>query len=296
VREDGRSARHLAPRQAGGADLSGGQSAAQQLKGLLESRMLANAVIQKNNLMPVLLSGKDNNTYTDVEREQMARMLAGSVTVNDDKKTGLLTMSIKFTSPQIAAHIANAYTDALEAYLSQNNLTTARRSRVFLENQLEENKREMLEAGKELKLFYSAGQVPNNVEPRINVPLFLKSSENPELASLQKAYDRNQELLKKNEKSAQQKVIEGVPHQVYLEYLVLRKEVLIKINALLAQQYALAKVEESKEELAFQVIDSASQYLTRTQPSRSLLLTMALILSTALACFIILFKEFFHQN
>ena len=90
-------------------------------------------------------------------------------------------------------------------------------------------------------------------------------------------------------------VAKDIPQQVYLQYLTLRRELLIKMNALLTQQYEMAKIEEAREELSFQVIDSAEAPEKRFKPKRKQIVMVAFFASIFLAVFLAFFLEYIEK-
>jgi len=78
--------------------------------------------------------------------------------------------------------------------------------------------------------------------------------------------------------------VKKVPQQVYLQYLTLRHEILAKMSAVTAQQLELAKMEEAKDELKFQVVDPAIIPLTKCWPKRSEMVLTAFLTSLLFMC------------
>jgi uncharacterized protein involved in exopolysaccharide biosynthesis len=96
-------------------------------------------------------------------------------------------------------------------------------------------------------------------------------------------------------KSSEIQIAKNIPQQVYLQYLTLRRDLLGKINILLTQQYEMAKIEEAKEDLAFQVVDPARVPLKRFKPQRRKIVTMAFMASLFLAFFLVFFLEYVQR-
>ncbi|HPQ82062.1 MAG TPA: hypothetical protein PLZ86_10155, partial [bacterium] len=255
-----------------------------------------------------------------------------------------------FKGEELAARVVNSYLEQLQNFINKNALTTAKRNRLFIEEQLAENKEDLLEAGKEINEFYQGGKV-SSAEAKIHVPLgrntsqvtgdkdigtrnselgtrnlgvMAESSPNPESriptsgvnpnpesripspegvadaghGSQVTGHEAEQLLSKKadiEKKIAQARVVKDVPQQVYLSYLMLRRELLGKVNALLTTQYEMAKIEESKEDLAFQVIDYAVPPVLRASPKRAQICIMSFFAALFLAVFIAFFREYLER-
>jgi tyrosine-protein kinase Etk/Wzc len=96
-------------------------------------------------------------------------------------------------------------------------------------------------------------------------------------------------------KLAEANVVKNVPQQVYLTYLMLRRELLAKVNALLTTQYEMAKIEEAKEDLAFQVIDKAVPPVHKFAPKRAQICIMSFMAALFGAIFLAFFREYIRR-
>jgi len=85
---------------------------------------------------------------------------------------------------------------------------------------------------------------------------------------------------------------------VNLGYGRLKRDALIqqKLFELLTQQYELAKIEEAKDELTFQVIDAAIAPEKRIKPKRALNVMLAGVVSLFLGIFIAFFLEYVDKQ
>ncbi len=290
---------------------AGGQAPSQQFMALLKTRTLAEEMINRHNLMSVLfkktkaeaeveveesqrskVKGEDINerrTTNDERRkkgqavEDAVKTLLGSyVKFMDDKKNGTITISAEFKDPKLAAEVANGYVDGLQKFINENAFTVAKRNRIFIEGQLAQNKRELLEAGKELNEFYKGGRV-SSVESKIDVPI-ANSNTQAVLGDLQK-----------QKEEIENKIVKDIPQQVYLQYLTLRRNLLTQINTLLTQQYEMAKIDEAKDELAFQVIDPARVPEKRSRPKRRQMVMLAFASSLFIGVFAAFFMEYLEK-
>ncbi len=272
---------------AGLAGLSGGvgQTQNQQFMALLKTRTLAEDVIKKHDLMPVLLPGYDPSKAGPNDFEAATRTLQGAMTFNEDKKNGTMVITAEFGDPRIVADLANYYADGLKDFINKNSFTVAKKNRLFIEEQLAQNKRDLLEAGKELNAFYK-GEKVSSVESQINVDIspavHSEDNDNIDDSSVRKQLD----VLSQQKKEIQDKlVVKNVPQQVYLQYLTLKRSVSTQINSLLTQQYEMAKIDEAKDELTFQIIDSARVPLVRSKPQRFKMVLMSFVVSTLVGVF-----------
>jgi len=161
---------------------------------------------------------------------------------------------------------------------------------MFIEEQLELNKRELLAAGKELNEFYKNERV-SNIESSVDVAISHAkvAGDNKDFVSLQKQKDEI------DQKINELKILKDVPQQVYLQYLNLKKTLLTQVYSLLTQQYEMAKIQESKEDLSFQLIDPPQVPDKRSKPKRKLIVMVAFISSVFIAVFVSFLLEYIQK-
>jgi uncharacterized protein involved in exopolysaccharide biosynthesis len=284
---------------AGLGGVVGGQSPSQQFMALLRTRTLAEEVINRFNLIPVMFNGKviDPNSSKGPKMEDGTKALSPAyVTFVDDKKGGTITIGAEFKDPKLAADVANGYVEGLQKFINGNLLTVAKRNRIFIEQQLEYNKRALLEAGKELNEFYQGKKV-SSVEGKVDVSVKNNDIDAPQGEQIEKEDVEIQlDVLKKKKDALEEKMmVKSVPQQVYLQYLALRKNLLTQINGLLTSQYEMAKIEEAKDEPAFETIDPARVPERKSKPKRSQIVIVAFIASLLAGVFVSFFMEYFNR-
>lgn len=272
-------------------DSGGGSSS--QLLALLRSRTLAERVIHRANLLPILFP-KDPPTM-----DQAALSVRAAMVFQEEKKMQTITVAGHAPTPELAALLARNYVEALQEFINANAFTLAKRYRLYIEAQLAKNKRELLEAGKELNSFYREGRI-SSIESKVDVPIPavpLAGDMLTEMTNFHSAIAavEAEKAGVEAKLSTAENVVRGVPQQVYLQYLTLRRELLGKISALLTQQYETAKMEESKDELSFQVIDQALPPRNRFKPRRKRILLTAAIVAFFGSCGAIVAVEWLRQ-
>ncbi len=301
-----------------------------QLMAILKSRTLAERMIDKYDLKKVLypkLWDQQNQKWIPNDPQKIPSMehavnnLFSKVTFAEDKKTPLIEIKVEMRDPKVATEIANGYVKELAYFINENTLTLAKKDRIFIEEQLERNKGDLLNSGKDLSEFYAANKI-SNIMPTLNVDISIETEkrilkektvkiENGVLSShsqglpgipdafadAQKKTDELQKKVGEVESQIQKtKIINDVPQQVYLQYLSLRRELLSEVHSLLTQQYEMAKIEESKEDLSFQVIDWARVPEKRFKPKRRPIVITAFAMSIFLAMFYAFFKEYLEKT
>jgi uncharacterized protein involved in exopolysaccharide biosynthesis len=342
-----------------GVGLPGGAGDTEKIVAILKSRTLTENVINRENLMPILFEKawdaragkwKSDDPKKQPNMELAVNGMKEAVSTMDDKKNKTIKITGEFKDPQLAARVVNVYLDELQSFINANAFTTAKRNRIFIEDQLEQNKEELLAAGKEINEFYSGKKVsssdakidvPLNREPRGTIPSPFQPKADPPLAEagegrlpagalvaggegknpvqtagltsdltepgsdaghVSRVTGNDTELSALinqkadiEKKITEAKVVKNVPQQVYLTYLMLRRELLAKVNALLTTQYEMAKIEESKEDLAFQVIDKAVPPVLRFSPKRAQICMMSFMAALFGAVFLAFFREYVER-
>lgn len=310
----------------GGA--GGGTGASGQLLAIMKSRTLAERMIEKYDLQKVLYPAMWDNEKQSWRgdkappMEETVEAFQSIVTFTDDRRAGLMRIKAEWTEPVMTAEIVNEFILVLSDYLNENALTTAKRNRLFIEGQLERNKAELLESGKAISSFYATNRVSNVVSnldvslsisdplpdpkttptvPLLSVHQGTAASDPPSVAEIVAELQKKTEALqeKANELGGNihgPGVVKNVPQQIYLQYLILQRELLGQVNALLTQQYQFAKINESKEDLNFQVIDFARVPIKKYKPNRRKIVMMGFSLSCVLAVFCAFLWDFRHRK
>ena len=282
----------------------GAMDDATKLKIILNSRTLTENVIKSQNLMPVLFPdawNQSTNTWKSKKTENqpnmedaVIRMQDANIVVMDDKKDQTIEVSAKFRDPDLASRVANAYLDELQSFIDNNAFTTEKRNRIFLEGQLNNMKQMFLEAGKEISEFYKGGRVSTSdavLDVPIQAPVTIHQSPitDSEVSNLMAKKDDIEKKI------AQARVVKDVPQQVYMNYLMLRRELLGKLSGMLSTQLEMAKVEEAKKDLAFQIIDKAVPPVARFSPARGRICIMSFFAALFFAIFLAFFLEYIDR-
>jgi len=302
-----------------GVSFGGGGDESEKFLAILKSRTLTEDVIKQLDLMPILFpksydeNGQNKSDIKGGEEPDMERavkQLKKHITITENKKDKTIRLAGIFRDPEMSARVVNGYIDALQSFINDNAFTVAKRNRIFIEDQLEQNKREFLEAGKEVNEFYKKNRV-SAVEGDLDVDIDIMidslvedmnsdSARSPKLAqlgpsSLDKLETKITGLrMRKKDieaKIEESKLVKDVPQQVYLAYLMMRRELLAKMNALLTTQYEMSKIEETREDLGFQVIDWAAVPIRRDSPSRAKICIVSFFMAFMLAVGFAFFRE-----
>ena len=127
-------------------DLLGVKSSGALFIGVLRSQTAQDRLIQQFDLRKIY--GK--RLIIDARTK-----LNENTSISEDRKSGIITISVTDHSPQRAAALANAYVDELNSLVAELSTSSAHRERVFLEERLKVAKRDLDEAVNELAQFSS---------------------------------------------------------------------------------------------------------------------------------------------
>lgn len=83
------------------------------------------------------------------------RRLDENTSISEDRKSGIISISVTDHNPQRAAALANAYVDQLNTLVAELSTSSAHRERVFLEERLKVAKKDLDEAANQLAQFSS---------------------------------------------------------------------------------------------------------------------------------------------
>src|SRR5256886_15900222 len=137
----------------GGGGLAG---VAGDLLGLKSSGALFIGVLRSETSQDRLVEQFDLKRVYSARLAIDARMrLDENTSISEDKKSGIITISVTDHSPQRAAALANAYVDELNSRASELSTSSAHREREFLEERLKVAKRELDDASNQLAQFSS---------------------------------------------------------------------------------------------------------------------------------------------
>jgi len=131
-------------------------SATEDLLGLKSSGALFIGVLRSQTSQDRLVQQFDlRKVYSKRLVMDAAMKLDENTSISEDRKSGIITISVTDHSPQRAAAIANAYVDELNSLVSGLSTSSAHRERVFLENRLQVAKQDLDDASNQMAQFSS---------------------------------------------------------------------------------------------------------------------------------------------
>jgi len=286
-----------------------------ELMTVLESRTMAEDVIQALDLMKVLFKEPRDKPPT---LQDVVRSLTGMTEITDDKE-GLISISVEYEDPWIAANIANQYPIELQRFLSENALSMAKRNRIFIENQLHKVKKELSEAEETLKGFQTNKKIVamdaqteasikalaelkaqiTTKEVQLGVIKQFATSSNPDVLRIKDELRELKKQLVMVESRESNPEPDAMPSlseapTLGLQYIRLKRKAITheKVFELLTQQYEMAKIDEAKEDITFQVIDRAIPPESRIKPKRKRNVMLTGVASLFAGIFLVFFLEY----
>jgi capsule polysaccharide export protein KpsE/RkpR len=287
---------------------------------VLKSRTVQDRLINRFDLR----ARYRKSTYFEARKK-----LTSFTDVEEDKKSGVITLTVTDYEPKIAAQIANAYVDELNRLAVDLNTSSAHRERQFLEERLATAKQDLAKASASLSQFTSKNSMvdPQNeghavMDAAARMQGELIASET-ELKGLQQIYsDDNvrvrtlkarmaelQSQLKKlvgqnNDAASQDTVGWSAPYPsmhtlpgLGSRYAELYREAKIQeaVYAFVTQQFEMAKIQEAKELPIVRVMDAGVAPEKRSSPIRSLIVGGSVFGAFLLACLWVVGKYRWQQ-
>lgn len=280
-----------------GASL-GVKSPADQYVALLQSTTVADRMIDEFKLQEVY----------DVEYRFRAReALARNVRILLGKKDGLITVEVEDASAQRAADMANRYVDELRLLTNRLALTEAQQRRVFFEKQLVQSRDDLAKSQNALQASgFSAGALRADArasaegyarlraeataaEVRLQTLRRNLADAAPEVQQTMSALGALRAQLAKLEAATD---LNGSPDYVSKFREFKYQETLFE---LMARQYELARVDESREGALIQIVDVAKPAERKAKPKRALITAAAVLASLILLAGFVLTRQAWRQ-
>ena len=289
-------------------DLLGVKSSGALFIGILRSRTVEDRLVEEFHLKSVY----------GMSLDQRARQkLAENTSISEDRKSGILTITVTDGDPQRATQIAQAYVSELNRLVAELSTSSARREREFLEERLKSVQSDLESAEKDFSQFASkntAIDIKEQGRAMVEAAATLEGqliAAKSQMEGLKQIYTDNNVRVRASqarvsELQAQLDKIAGkgetastganpqndslypsirrlpVLGVTYAD-LYRRTRVQEAVFEALTQQYELAKVQEAKETPSVKVLDDARVPERRSYPPRLMIITLCTMIAAALA-------------
>jgi len=287
------------------ANVLGMKSTGALFVGLLHSRTVADHIVDKFNLQGV---------YWVRYKWDARKILDRRTDVADDRKSGIIIITVSDRDPQRAHGIAQAYVEELNKLVAQVSTSSARRERIFIEQRLSNVKADLEDAEQQFSAFASKNTVldiKEQTKAMVESGALLQGqviAAQSELEGLTQIYTPNNVRVRSaqarvNELKRQLEKIGGSDaslaanatqsNELYpsirklpllgVQWADLYRRVKIQetVYELLNQQYELARIQEAKEIPTVNVVDPADLPEKKAWPPRLLIIALLTVLSLA---------------
>ncbi len=119
--------------------MPGGGGGVDEHLAVLKSREFIWAFVRERQLLPVLFAEdweKDPAERPDMWDAYRLLINKGTLSVSSDRKSGLVTVAVEWTDPELAADWANDLVTRLNAYLRQRQITRSQENLAYLDREL----------------------------------------------------------------------------------------------------------------------------------------------------------------
>ena len=245
------------------------------------------------------------------------RISSESIKVQEDRKSGIISLTVEDRDPKRAADMANAFVEELKSLAGGLAISEAGQRRMFFEDQLRKTKVSLARAEEEVKgfqqrtgMFQVDAQARAIIEgiARLRAGIAVKeveakvlrsfaTAQNPDLQRVEEEIRALRTELEKVETSKgngfDPLMSSGRVPEMGMEYL--RKLRQLKYNEtlfeLLSKQYELAKLDEARDAVVIQVIDRAVPPERKSGPHRARIVLLPTVTMFFLSVFIVLLLE-----
>ena len=291
-------------------DLLGLRNSGALFVGILRSATVEDRLVQRFDLKRV---------YGDKLELDARTELADNSGISEDRKSGIILITVTDRDPRRAAALAQAYVEELNRLAAELSTSAAHRERVFLEERLKTVKQDLDQAQREFSEFASKntaidikeqGRAMVDAAARLQGQLIAAESElkgleqiytpsNVRVRSVQaRISELNRQLQKLGGKGPEEAVstvngpsaeeslypsIRELP-MLGVPYADLYRRTKIEevVFETLTQEYELAKVEEAKETPSVKVLDVASVPEKKSSPARLQIIVLCGVLVLSL--------------
>jgi uncharacterized protein involved in exopolysaccharide biosynthesis len=301
-----------------GDDKTGGalDGLASDALGIRSSGALFIGVLKSSRVQDSLINQFDLRKVYRVRYQRDAReRLSQRTAIEEDRKSGIISIGVTDRSPQRAAAMARAYSDTLGHVMAELNTSSAHRERLFLEDRLQQVKQDLDTASNDLSRFSSQNLTLDVKEQGKAMMAGVAALEGEliaaesQLSGLEQIYAPNNirvRSLQGRVSELRRKLAElrgdssdlpdAADHSDFgisiakmpalgVAYYDLYRRVKVEeaVFEILTKQYELAKIEEAKSLPTIKVLDEAQVPETKTSPKRTLMTLGGAFLAALLA-------------
>ena len=286
------------------SDMMGMKSTSAIFARVLESRTVQDHLINRFDL---------RKRYSERYWEDARKKLTKRTVISEDKKSGVIAISVQDHDAALAKELADAYVEELGSVMASVSTSAARRERIFIEQRLADENANLQDAERQFSQFASSNMaldVPEQTKVTVEAAARLQgeliaakaqleglkqtyTEENIRVKSVQAHVNELERALAKinsgrvstvQDPTSPYPSVKNLP-LLGVKWADLYRQTKIRetVVELLTQQYEMARIQEAKEIPSVKVLDPAS-IPERREPSWKLVIALGTLLSALLAC------------
>ena len=311
-------------------ELAGGFGASQgdTVVGITKSNVVLDRVIDKNGLLTresdgFSIIGAVKGLFASSDEEKKPKMrtrvragLSEQIQSAADKKSGIISVSVSDTTPEMAVQLAQSVFDETLDVMQDVAVTPSAKQRLFIEEQLKENTKYLTEAENNLSTFLkdtgmgSPSGTPSDIgslgslqarmvakEIEIKAARRFATDANPQLKKLQAEYNAIKKQFENNKGLTAAASPTGEIKNITessLKYATIFREYKFResLVTILLRQYETAKIREAQDPIVIQLLSPPTYPELRSKPQRKKIVVLATLLGGFLAVFIAFIRHF----
>lgn len=297
----------------------GGESNTAKIMAILQSVTIRETIIDKHGLMKILFEDEwDERKNRWEDEDEPPHILEGIrefediVTIEENKKTGAVSIIADFKDPVLSANISNWFVEELGETLKEKSFSIARHYRESVERILTPLKSGLADSEKNMTEFQKEkGMIVPEVQAEAMIKVYAElikekalreaklkalkdalGSSTPEIKIIEAELFVIDKKIKEIEGSGKGSLMipAGTLPEVGMEFAKKLRDLKISEKAYeeLLVQYFLAKFQEAKEDVVFQVIDRAQPADEPERPKKLLYTAIAFAVSLLVATFYVI--------
>jgi capsule polysaccharide export protein KpsE/RkpR len=287
---------------------------------LVHSRTVQDHLIDRFDLQKIYWARYKQDARNTLEKR---------TAVEEDRKSGVISITVTDTSPQRARDMTQAYVEELDRLVSQVSTSSARRERIFIEQRLATVRKDLEDAEQQFSAFASQKGTPDikeQAKAMVASAALLQGqviATQSELQGLEQIYTSNNvrvrslrarlgelqsQLQKLGGTDASLAAEASAPEEMYpsirqlpllgVQWADLYRNMKIQetVYELLNQQYELTRIQEAKEIPTIRVIDPANLPERKSWPPRLLIILTLTMVSFLFAAGCIVGSEYWQRG
>lgn len=288
------------------------------LEAFLKSNTMSGIIIQKFGIATnTAIVGPNPKPASEVKYDDLLNIVNKTVSIGNDAKSGLITISAETMDANLSAQITNSYIEHLTRFANEPQ----RKKLLFLSEQLAQVTKDLNEAQESLKKFqdenkmFTLEEYAKSIVERMTKLQTEKFSTEVSMQTqdrLMQSFGSMPELIKlealkvaeatrikaiSDEITVTQTAMESLP-KLALDFARLRVALSVKekLFTMITEQHELAKIAIADESAAFDIIDSPLVPELKSKPKRATMVILAGLLAGVIGVFSSFLIEFIQKR